>query len=37
MICLYQSSIIHKGEDIYTDIQAAISMQGHAETDIRKQ
>ena len=30
-----QSSIIHKIEDIHTDIQAGISMQGYAATDIR--
>jgi len=32
-----QSSIIHNSEDIHTDIQAGISMQGHVATDIRKQ
>jgi len=37
MIYGCQSSIIHTSVDIYIDIQAGISMQGHSAMDIRKQ
>ena len=36
MIFGYQYSIIHTSVDIYIDIQARISLQGHSVMDIRK-